>query len=52
MYHKEFTHVDYIPIATHRIQDITIRLFSDYGELIPIIDGRSYVKLYFRKKAR
>ena len=50
--HYEFTHVDYIPIAINCIEDITIKLYSDYGEYLPLVDGRCYVKLHFRKKAK
>ena len=50
--HYEFKHIDYVPVASTRVEDIDIKIYSDYGKLLPLVDGRCYVKLHFRKKAR
>ena len=52
VFRREFKHIDYLPLTTHNVCDISIRLMNDYGELLPLIDGRSYVKLHFRKSSK
>lgn len=49
---KEFSDTDYYPLAVKTLHLVEIELRGDTGEFIPITQGRSYVKLHFRKKAK
>jgi len=48
---KEFASADYYPLAMKTVQQIEIQLRGDTGDFIPITQGRSYMKLHFRRKA-
>ncbi|MEL7520838.1 MAG: hypothetical protein AAGJ80_04290, partial [Cyanobacteria bacterium J06553_1] len=48
---KEFASPDYYPLAMKTVQQIEIQLRGDTGDFIPITQGRSYMKLHFRRKA-
>ena len=48
---KEFASADYYPLAMKTVQEIEIQLRGDTGDFIPITQGRSYMKLHFRRKA-
>lgn len=48
---KEFAAADYYPLAMKTVQQIEIQLRGDTGDFIPITQGRSYMKLHFRRKA-
>ena len=48
---KEFSSADYYPLAMKSIQQIEIQLRGDTGDFLPITQGRSYMKLHFRRKA-
>ena len=47
---KEFSSADYYPLAMKTVQQIEIQLRGDTGDYIPITQGRSYMKLHFRRK--
>lgn len=47
---KEFASADYYPLAMKTVQQIEIQLRGDTGDFIPITQGRSYMKLHFRRK--
>lgn len=47
---KEFSAADYYPLGVKSIQCVDIQLRGDTGDFIPISEGRSYVKLHFRKR--
>ena len=48
---KEFASADYYPLAMKTVQQIEIQLRGDTGDYIPITQGRTYMKLHFRRKA-
>lgn len=48
----EFIHVDYMKVTAIEVKNIRIRLMTDYGEKLPLVHGRTYVKLHFRRKAK
>ena len=52
VFHVEFMNIDFVDVTRDTVQDIHIRLMTDYGEPMPLVDGRSYVKLHFRRKFR
>lgn len=47
---KEFSDADYYPVAMKQVQKIEIQFRGDTGEYVPISEGRSYVKLHFRRR--
>lgn len=49
---KEFASADYYPLAMKTVQQIEIQLRGDTGDFIPITQGRSYMKLHFRRKTK
>ena len=46
---KEFSSADYYRVNVNLLHTIEIEFCGDTGEYIPIHQGRSYVKLHFRK---
>ena len=49
---RVFASTDYYPLTMKSIQLIEIQLRGDTGNFLPISQGRSYVKLHFRRKTQ
>ena len=50
VFHYEPKQLDYRNVTSDIIDKIHIELRTDFGTLIPMEDGRTYIKLHFRRK--
>ena len=50
MISETMTSVDYYSLYQYKIRDVEIKFYGDDGELVPMTQGRSYVKLHLRRK--
>lgn len=48
--HEEFLNLHYIPISKSNFDEIEINIRGDTGEVVHFVEGKSMVKLHFRKK--
>ncbi|MEL7308395.1 MAG: hypothetical protein AAGK05_11360, partial [Pseudomonadota bacterium] len=52
VFFKEFINIDYMNVTAVEVKNIRIRLMTDYGVKLPLVQGRTYAKLHFRRKAK
>ena len=48
--HTEFLNLQYIPISQKNIRTISIYIYTDYGEVVPFVNGRTVCTLDFRRR--
>ena len=46
-----FTMIQYIPVSPSKVNTITVYLYTDWGEPIPFLSGRTSITLDFRKRS-
>lgn len=47
--HNNFIKVQYLPVRTKKINQISVFLYTDYGERVPFSSGRTILTLDFRR---
>ena len=50
--HHEFTNLHYVPVAKSYFDEVSINIYGDIGKIIQFTEGKSLVKLHFRKKSK
>ena len=45
----EFSNIQYLPIAQKNVRSISIYIYTDFGELVPFVYGRTVCTLNFRR---